>query len=201
MLNSRKLVLCTHPSPIQTVVPDIKYLEKYIVKDTKGFGHWFWHDGKRNHRHNMKGFALVTVHVKPTAKTNGVSRGEYVVARTLLEHRLGRSLKGVRVQSGCGLPQCINPDHWIVPSASGVVRWRLAAFTTLPWQLLDKATGVEIDTPVAAHVYGAGAVHVARIVPSHMRTPDVPLVALCGAQLDVATAIAVAAEVTCKGGC
>ena len=144
---------------------------------------------------------MVAWKVKPTAKTDGRSRGVYTVARLLLEQHLKRSLNGVRVHSGCGLPQCINPDHWVVPAPGTQVCWRLAAFTSLPWQLVDKVSGVEVDTPVAARIYGAGAVHVARIVPSHMRMSDVPLITVCGTPLDVAVSMVVEAEVTCKGGC
>lgn len=195
------LSLPAHLSPIRGIAPDAEYLAKYIVKDTKGFDHWFWHDGRRNHRHNLAGFALVTWKVKPTVRTDYKKRGEYVVARVLLEQRLGALQPRLRIRSRCGLPQCINPDHWVVPIVGSPVQWRLAAYTTAPWQLLDSATGVEVATPLALRLALDGVVHVVRILPSFMRPEGAPLVALCGAMLEPARAAIVDVAVTCKGGC
>lgn len=98
-------------SAIPGVTPDAEYVEKYVVKDLVT-GHWFWRDSRRNHGHDSRGQAFLRWSVAPTFKTQFVSTGKYNVARLLIERVRGPIKKRARVTNNCGLPQCINPDHW-----------------------------------------------------------------------------------------
>ena len=194
--------LPAHLSPIPGVFPTLEYIQKYIVKDPEHGDHWFWHDSRRNHRHNLTGHALVTWRVKRTARNHTKLRGEYVVARLLLEQRFGPLAPRLRIQNLCGLPQCVNPSHWQVPHQPVVqVPWRLAVYPAAPWRLIDKLSGVEVEAVTPVRLYAYSTVHIARIEPSFRRTVGVPLTTLCGVVVDPSVAMLVDAAVTCVGGC
>jgi hypothetical protein len=101
-------------SAIPGVLPPPEYVAKYVVKDLVT-GHWFWQETRRNHSHDSKGQAYLSWTVKPTYKTQFVSRGKYNVARLLIEQARGPIKKRARVANTCRLSQCINPDHWRTP--------------------------------------------------------------------------------------
>ncbi len=103
--------LSSHVNPIPGVKPPIEYLEKWVLKDLE-FGHWFWRDTKRNHGHDSKGQPFVVWRVRPTSKTLFESKGQYCVARLLIEATKGPIAPRARLRPTCGLPQCVNPQHW-----------------------------------------------------------------------------------------
>lgn len=192
--------LSTHKPIIPGVIPPLEYLEKYVVKDDGQGAHWFWSDGRRNHGHNSAGHAILKWVVKPTHKTNFVSRGTYCVARLFIEYIIGPIPRFARIDNTCRLSQCVNPTHW-----SRVLRLptlRLAVVPSGAWDIVSVATGHGIQRPTPVRVRGLdGAVHVARVAPSFDRPGITPLVAACGAVVDVATALVVEDDVTCKAGC
>ena len=192
--------LASHPYPVRGVYPDPDYVDKYIVKDDVPGRHWFWHCGKRrNHRHNQKGNACVSMKVKPMVKNGFKTRGEYVVARLLLERRHGPLDPKLRIKNTCGLVQCINPDHWSVPITAPVSPWRLAVYDAEPWRLVDIASGRPLDGEAVVRVRVQNVVHLARVTHHVTRALGAPLVPFCGTPIDVTMAVVTDLPLTCKG--
>lgn len=187
------MALRQHPDPIPNVRPGLEYLEKHIVKDDE-YGHWFWCERKGKRTHDLStGQALVAWSVPATHKTDFVSRGRYNVARLLIEHVYGAVEPRAKIESLCGLPQCVNPQHW--GRRERVSPFRLARLMQR-WCLVIASTGREVAEPQVARLRSLdGTVHVIRAVPRE------PILVVCGAAVDFATALVIDAAVTCKEGC
>lgn len=101
--------LAKHVRPIPNTLPPLEYLVKHLVPDPKGSTHLFWRDTRANHEHDSEGQAMLAWRVKPTVATHMVSMGRYCVVRLLLQHH---GLPVENVENRCGLPQCVNHQHW-----------------------------------------------------------------------------------------
>lgn len=182
--------LKSHPKPIPNTIPPSEYVAKYLLKDPRGSDHVFWCDRRANHAHSNDGQALLKWKVKPAPQTHMVSRGVYNVVR-LLFHYEGVPVKNVH--NVCGLPQCVNTAHW--RSRTQVSAHRLV-YLGGRWFVATSRTGLEVDQVTAVRLLAAdGAVHIARAVPGATVTP------FCGASVDLATALLVDADVTCRSCC
>lgn len=116
-----------------------------------------------------------------------------MVARILVETRRGPFPVRTKFLSNCGLPQCVNPDHW-TPQLPPLL-WRVAVFAGVA-RLVDIATGALAPDGLVTRVYDRDRVHVAAVSPRG-------LLPMCGAALDP-TRLSVVypdVEVTCVGGC
>ena len=192
--------LATHPDHVRNTHPDPVYVDKFIVKSDEPGDHWFWYCGtRRNHRHNQKGNACVTIKVKPRYQNGFKTRGEYIVARLLLERLHGPLDPRLRVKNTCGLSQCVNPAHWSVPTNVIPSPWRIAIYDAEPWRLVDIASGRSPSGEVLVRVRVGNDVHLARISHHVLRDVGAPLIPLCGAVLDVSRALTTEQPVTCKG--
>ena len=187
-----------HRSPIRGVAPGLDYLAKYVDKAS---GHWFWREGRRNHAHDAQGQAVLRWKVRPTHKTLFASSGSYSVARLFLEHAYGRLPDSEKIKNLCGLPQCVNPDHWSLPSHSSVA-YLLAPWGTNNWIVVDRATRQEPARAVAVRLRLPDAlVHVVVTVPSFDRDPAILLSTVCGKPVTGSGLLVVESPITCTEGC
>jgi hypothetical protein len=137
--------------------------------------------------------------VKPMIKNGFKTRGEYTVARLLLERQHGVLDPKLRIKNTCGLAQCINPDHWSVPTTVQASPWRIAVYDAEPWRLVDIVTGCTSDREAVVRVRVQNVVHLARITHHATRVVGAPLVPFCGEALDVAMVVVTDLPLTCKG--
>jgi len=192
-------MLSPHKYQIPNVKPPLEYLEKHIIKDDGPGHHWFWRDTRRNHEHDLRGQALLKWKVKPTHKTDFVSKGSYCVTRLMIEYLIGPIPKYSQYHCMCRLPQCVNPHHWMNARAS--TRFRFACLDGV-WQVVNFGYQVHIERMFAARVRGRdGVVHVVGVLPPDQQTPGAPFVATCGTVIAPETSLIVDEPVSCKGGC
>jgi len=187
-----------HRKPIPGVTPALAYLAKHV---DKAAGHWFWRDGRRNHGHDARGQATLRWTVTPTHKTQFVAEGVYNVARLFLEHVHGPLPAGRPLKNLCGLPQCVNPDHWSRP-ALPPAPYLLQPHPVAGWVVVESQTRLPPTRTVALRMRLPDAlVHVVCAVPSSVTVPAVPLSTMCGLPVEGSGLLIVEAPVTCPGGC
>lgn len=191
-------VLSPHPNPIDGVFPDISYVEKYVDIDSANGEHWFWRDGRSNHRHNRKGHALLSWSSKIRDRVGRPRRGEYCVARLLIAHRIGPIEPYTRFESLCGLCQCVNPTHWrrIVPPPI----WTFSFLSGGYWSITKFRGGAALSQERIINVLYGGDIHAVHAVPG-VHNPDTALTALCGTVIHPMMCAVTRGGVTCTKGC
>jgi hypothetical protein len=176
-----------HPNYVSGLAPTPDALKPYIDCELV-HGHWFFLDRKPTRRHDATGQAMIRVRQFP------LDAGVFNVARVLLEHRHGELPPRTAVYSTCGLPQCINPDHWAF--AWPAPRYRLDAVPVADgsvWRLVVQKTGAVLDRAAAVLLEIDGVVHRVDALPER------PLAAACGTVVDPLHASVVTRAVSCQG--
>lgn len=176
------------------MTPTLDYVMKYTDQGPYLGNHWFWRDGRRNHGHNALGQAYLRWRVRPTAASGYAEHGDFTVARLLIEARAPIP-RGVVHENGCGLPQCVNPDHWRVRAGAGT--WRLQVIGEM-WQLVRVRTGAPARREIVVHAALGTTVHLVAVTPLDQRGYGPPHAA-CGAALLPETLVVTLAALTCPG--
>lgn len=168
-----------HPRAVKTdELPPIALLTKYTTVSDNA--HWFWQERGRTRLHDLEGQALLRW------------RGRtYNVTRVFLQHRLRTWL--VRAVNACGLPQCVNPDHWAVQVLSPAKATELQGLATI---LVNQAWRLSVGGVVATRdVTFAAIVTPAELAPRHLvralyEEHETEFRTACGLDIDPAFVVA-----------
>lgn len=192
--------LSKHTNPIPNFVPDLAFVDRFVDRGDRG-EHRFLRDGKRpDRRHNAAGHAFIKLHARPTVETHYVRSGEYCVARLYLDQLAGPFPPRSSFINKCGLPQCVNPDHWA--RVMKAPKWRFELLDYIGWQLVRTATGRPADKDVVVRAKGPnGVVHIFATTPANRRPAAGLPTALCGRTGFPPDLVVVDDLVTCTGGC
>ena len=111
MWNDSANVLKSHAATwLGSQRPSLEYLTRYVEKGDDASDHWVWRvdlSAKNQRRLSTQGQALISW--TPNAR---FQRGLFSVARLLIEHIKGPFPERSVFDLQCGLPRCVNPDHW-----------------------------------------------------------------------------------------
>lgn len=192
--------LSRHVNPIPNYVPKLDAVLRHVRKTDRG-DHWYVRDGKRPPvRHNYRSHAFIKLRAPASAATLFRDRGEYCVARLLIELTLPPFPPRTGFTNNCGLPECVNPQHW-TPHIVGGPKWRFS-MAGAQWQLVVVRNGKPAEDAVVLRARdSAGIVHVFNVAPLSERSLDVLPTALCGSTFYPLNLIPVDAAVTCTKGC
>lgn len=191
--------LSPHRKPLHRVFHDMSYVMKYTIQTSDAGSHWFWHEGRKGHRHNALGHAFLAWRVKPTADSGWREHGDFCVARLHLAALYAAIVPRTRIASICGLPQCINPSHWRLHPPSP--RWRFGRNPASGWALKRISTGQRAKQSVVVHVGYERVVHAMHVLPSDQVYYAAHVPTLCGLAVNPELATVTTAPVTCLQGC
>ena len=191
--------LSPHRKTLNRVFPDMSYVTKYTIQTSDAGSHWFWHDGRKGHRHNALGHAFLAWRVKPTADSGWREHGDFCVARLHLAALYTAVVPRSRIASICGLPQCINPTHWrMIPPSP---QWCFGRNPVRGWGLQRVSSGRMATQTLVVNVGYERIVHVAHVLPSGQVYYRDRVPTLCGLPMDPELATVTTAPVTCLRGC
>lgn len=199
----RSLKSPSHPCTIAIAKFPLEVFMKYVHILSKERGqHWMIKESAYI-RENIYGHSFLKRRIKPSVQNDFINSAEFCIQRALMEYIKGPYPLYTSLTNKCGLPQCVNPDHWNASKKSLKDSPIWNVFTAINGDrsfthIIKKNININM---LYLQIKQEGIIHSLIVPPKEIYNIQNQPKAVCGIILDLMSLCSETAQITCKNGC